>query len=111
MCTQILCDVIRKSPPEQNRLGWGTPVMVCLGHPPRVNQNNYRFSASDTSTIVDWIRQHLWVSWVQAEPAIEEVEKSFIRRYYPILNTDDNPKPVAQLAILKRECLRIARGS
>src|SRR5271166_1728619 len=34
MCTQILCDVIRKSPPEQNRLGWGTPVMVCLGHPP-----------------------------------------------------------------------------
>lgn len=89
-------------------LGFRPPPGSLLG---RANQNNYRFSASDTSTIIDWIRQHLWVSWVQAEPAIEEVEKSSIRRYYPILNTDDNPKPVAQLAILKRECLRIARGS
>ena len=34
MGVQILCDVIRKPPPEQNRLGWGTRMIPCLGHPP-----------------------------------------------------------------------------
>ena len=32
------------------------------------------------------------VSWAEANPALEEVETLLIRKYSPIINTDDNPR-------------------
>lgn len=54
------------------------------------NQNNYTFSPEDTKQIIAWIDEHLSVSWIEADPAIEEVERGLIRKHFPIINTDDN---------------------
>jgi hypothetical protein len=74
------------------------------------NQTNYKFSPEDTKQIIAWIDEHLSVSWIEADPAIEEVERGLIRKHFPIINTDDNPKPVLELAALRRECRMIARA-
>ena len=89
-------------------LGYRPPVGSLAG---KGNQNNYKFTAADTDAIILWIDQHLSVSWVEARPALEGTEASLIRAYRPILNTSHNPEPVAELAILRAECRRIAIGS
>ena len=45
------------------------------------------------------------------KPALEEIESQMICEYFPIINTDDNPKPVSELAKLRRECRTHARKS
>jgi len=75
----------------------------------KANQNNYRFSGSDTAAIVDWIDAHLSVNWTEADPALKATESSLIHARRPILNTTHNPDPVPQLATLRDECRRIAR--
>jgi hypothetical protein len=74
----------------------------------KAKQNNYRFSVIDTTAIRTWIWEHLSVSWVEANPALKEVETLLIRKYFPIMNKDHNPAPVLELADLRRECRIIA---
>ena len=73
------------------------------------NQKNYKFSTSDTAEVVRWIDNHVLVSWVEANPALQGIEQALIRQYCPIINTKHNQHAVAQLAALRRECRRIAR--
>jgi len=72
------------------------------------NRNNYRFSPTHTAEIVGWINEHLSVNWFSEQPALNEVEKSLIQEYFPILNTNHNPEPVRALAKLRLECRTIA---
>jgi hypothetical protein len=76
----------------------------------KINQNNYTFSTPDTGRIVDWIKQHLSLSWLEAEPALEQTEQLLIREFAPIINTDHNPTPVMQLSELRAICRDIARA-
>ena len=73
------------------------------------NQKNYKFSTSDTAEVVRWIDNHVLVSWVEANPALQGIEQALIRQYCPIINTKHNQHAVAHLAALRRECRRIAR--
>ncbi|MGA8733700.1 MAG: hypothetical protein WB558_07240 [Terriglobales bacterium] len=86
-------------------LGYRPPPGSLVG---RANQNNYRFSAADTTEIIEWISGHLSVDWAEADPALETTEASLIRAYRPILNTKYNPAPVSLLAALRNECRRLA---
>jgi hypothetical protein len=88
-------------------LGYRPPPGSLVG---KANQNNYRFSATDTAAIIEWINGHLSVNWVEADPALETTEASLIRTYQPLLNTKYNPDAVPQLAALRDECRRIARA-
>ena len=90
-------------------------IGAILGHRPvpgslagSKNQKNYRFSASDTAEVVRWIDNHLLVSWIEAIPALQQVEKGLISKYYPIINTKHNRHAVVELAALRRECRAIA---
>jgi hypothetical protein len=88
-------------------LGFRPAVGSLLG---KSNQQNYKFSPEDTKQIIAWIHEHLWVSWIEADPAIKEVEEGLIRKYFPITNTEHNPKPAVELVAVRRECRIIARA-
>lgn len=89
-----------------------------LGYRPEVgslngksNQNNYKFSASDTAEIICWMGVNLSVSWIEESPAFvsTETEKALIRTHQPLINTQHNPAPSRELAALRRDCRRMAR--
>jgi hypothetical protein len=75
------------------------------------NKNNYKFNESDTAAIVEWVEKHLVVGVLEETPARHSTETEAIYKMCPILNTDDNPRPCAQLAQLRKECREIARSS
>lgn len=77
----------------------------------KVNQNNYRFSATDTKTIIRWIRDHLSVCAIAVDLAdIAKLEKEVINELRPVLNTTYNPTPLQALADLREKCRGIARA-
>jgi len=88
-------------------LGYRPPPGSLVG---KSNQSNYRFSAADTTEIIEWNGRHLSVNWAEADPALETTEASLIRAQRPILNTKHNPDRVSQLAALRDECRRLARA-
>lgn len=73
------------------------------------NQNNYKFSASDTAEIIRWMAANLSVSWVEESPALASTEKALIRAHQPLINTTHNPARSRELAALRLECRSIAR--
>jgi hypothetical protein len=75
----------------------------------KANQNNYRFSTSDTAKIVGRINTDLEVSWVEGTAALEDIEKKLIHDHRPLLNTKHNPDALVELAVLRAECRTIAR--
>lgn len=77
----------------------------------RKNQNNYKFRPTDTAEIIGWIYNHLLVSWLEAQPALEDFEELLIGKYSPILNTLHNRNPVQELATLRLECRTIAKSA
>lgn len=72
------------------------------------NQNNYKFSPTQTEKIISWINVHLSVSWLKAQPALKEEEELLIGKCMPIINTIHNPEPTRKLANLRLECRMIA---
>lgn len=76
----------------------------------KINQNNYTFSTPDTDKIVNWIKQHVSVSWMEAETALEHTEQLLICEFATIINTDHNPDPVVQLSELRVICRQLARA-
>jgi len=85
--------------------GFRPPVGFLVG---KRNQNNYRFSRTDTKEIISWIQQHFWVGWTQEDPALETEESELSGKDCPIINTDHNPNPVPKLDTLRSECRRRA---
>lgn len=86
-------------------LGFRPPVGSLVG---KGNQNNYKFSLSDTTAIDDWNRNHLSVRFIVADTAaFPHAEKWAIVRNCPILNTVHNPGRVKELAELRNLCRSI----
>ncbi|MDO8382806.1 MAG: HTH domain-containing protein [Microbacterium sp.] len=72
------------------------------------NQRNYRFSPTDTESIVAWINANLLVSWVQVDHGIHNMEVALIRAHTPLLNLRDNPAALRDLSELRALCCRLA---
>jgi hypothetical protein len=87
-------------------LGFKPPVGSLLG---RKNQYNYRFSPSDTGTIIEWINAHLLVQWLCTSRALAAVEKEAIRQHSPFLNITHNPTPSPEVKRLRALCRTLAR--
>lgn len=73
------------------------------------NQNNYKFSTSDTAEINRWMAANLSVNWVEESPALASFEKALIRAHQPLVNTTHHPAPSRELAALRLLCRSIAR--
>ncbi|KGN75654.1 hypothetical protein HQ47_01590 [Porphyromonas macacae] len=74
-----------------------------------LNQNNYKFSVSDTAKIVEWLISNIEISIVEYNGNFE-IEKKFIEKYCPLLNDDHNPMKLQELKDDKDKCRKIARG-
>ena len=74
------------------------------------NQNNYRFSPSDTTRIIEWIEENLLVNFIESEGDIDTIEESIIKENKPIINIKKNPQPFAPLESLREHCREIARA-
>lgn len=75
----------------------------------QARQQNYRFARSDRDQIVEWINEHLEVSWVVLRQSeIHSVEVQLIGEQTPLLNLKDNPNKLVQLSRLREECRVIA---
>lgn len=74
------------------------------------NQNNYKFSAEDTSSIVAWVDTHLSVRWVtmSADDA-KWYEVFVIDMFRPPLNTRHNKDAISELAVLREKSRARAR--
>ncbi|GAB4254369.1 MAG: hypothetical protein Kow00129_15370 [Thermoleophilia bacterium] len=89
-------------------LGYRPPSGSLRG---RSNQNNYKFSRADTERIVNWIDEHLVVSWIEVSAgALDDEEKSLVRSLGPLFNLTHNPTALEELKRIRRECRDIARG-
>ena len=92
-------------------------IGAILGYRPAVgslrgmaNQNNYKFSRSDTVKVIHWIDNHLRVRWCMCDPeSLDKIKPRLIRRLTPLMNTTHNPARSEALAALRKECREIAR--
>jgi hypothetical protein len=73
------------------------------------NQNNYKFSTTDTAEIVKWLKSNVEISIVEYNGSFE-IEKDFIKKYCPFLNDTHNPMKLQELKDDKDKCRKIARG-
>ncbi|MCF8348733.1 MAG: hypothetical protein K9G61_07965 [Bacteroidales bacterium] len=73
------------------------------------NQNNYKFSTTDTAEIVKWLISNVEISIVEYSGSFE-IEKWFIQKYCPLLNDTHNPMKLQELKDDKDKCRKIARG-
>jgi len=73
------------------------------------NQNNYKFSTTDTAEIVKWLISNVEISIVEYNGSFE-IEKWFIQKYCPLLNDTHNPLKLQVLKDDKDKCRKIARG-
>lgn len=90
-------------------LGYRPPSGSLFG---RRNQNNYKFSTTDTASIEAWNREHLFVRFVAVNTSdFPDAERRAIGRNCPILNTTHNAKRLDELADLRALCRSIACGT
>lgn len=73
------------------------------------NQNNYKFSLTDTLEIVKWLVSNVEISIVEYNGSFE-IEKVIIQKYCPLLNDTHNPMKLQELKDDKDKCRKIARG-
>lgn len=73
------------------------------------NQNNYKFSPTDTAVIVKWLISNIEISIVEYIGNFE-IEKVIIQKYCPLLNDTHNPMKLIELKDDKDKCRKIARG-
>ncbi len=86
-------------------LGFRPPIGSLVN---KKNKRNYKFSNPDKHEIINWINDHLIVSWVEYSGDHETIETQLIQTHLPLLNTDKNPSKLKELAELRNECRKIA---
>jgi len=74
------------------------------------NKRNYTFSNEDENRIIDWINEHLLVSWIEQSNSLEEVETGLIIKHKPLLNVAKNPYAMEALSALRKRCVEVANG-
>jgi hypothetical protein len=72
------------------------------------NKNNYRFLPCDEKKIIQWINEHLKVSWVEFNGTFETLETELIKKHRPLVNLAKNPLTLRELSELRKKCVRIA---
>jgi hypothetical protein len=73
------------------------------------NQNNFKFSESDTLEIIEWLKMNVEISIIKNTNDFN-FEKTLINKYCPLLNDTHNPKKLLELKEDKAICRKIARG-
>ena len=73
------------------------------------NQNNYKFSQSDTISIINWINVNLEICFHYCSALDDTSEKYLIAKYRPLLNWTHNPEPFYSLKKVKEQCRNTAR--
>jgi len=73
------------------------------------NQNNFKFSSSDTAEIINWLKSNIELSIVENIGSFE-IEKDLIETFCPLLNDTHNPMKLQELRDDKAKCRKIARG-
>lgn len=76
----------------------------------KVNQNNFKFSKSDTKEIANWLKENTEVSMVAYEGNFNLIEGKLIGKYTPLLNIDKNPLKLKELIDDRKRCKDIAVG-
>lgn len=76
----------------------------------RKNKNNYKFSKSDEAEIIEWINNHLELSWIELSEDIELAERELIKLNTPLLNLKDNPNPLQVLRDKRNYCKDFANS-
>ena len=91
-------------------------IGAVLGHLPemgslkdKVNQNNYKFSASNNLKIIKWIEENLEIAIFKFTGDFT-VENATIKKYTPLLNDSHNPLSSTELKRLKDQCRKTARN-
>ena len=74
----------------------------------KVNQNNFKFSKSDTEKIIDWLRRNIEVSIVAYDDNFNSIEGMLIKKYTPLLNVSKNPLKLKELVEDRKRCKKIA---
>lgn len=74
----------------------------------KVNQNNFKFSKSDTEKIIDWLRRNIEVSIVAYDDNFNSIEGMLIKKYTPLLNMSKNPLKLKELVEDRKRCKKIA---
>lgn len=69
----------------------------------KVNQNNFKFSKSDTKEIANWLRENIEVSIVAYEGNFNLIEGKLIEKYTPLLNIDKNPWNLKNLLVIEKD--------
>lgn len=70
-------------------------------------KNNYKFSKSDESKIIDWMNTNLETSWIKFEDLFI-IEKYLIEMHTPLLNIESNPRKFHILTDDRDKCRMIA---
>lgn len=71
---------------------------------------NYKFSGHDSAEIIGWIEDNLEVNFITHSDNLEEIERSLIAKYLPLLNLGKNPAKLDELDRLRRKCVAVANG-
>lgn len=89
-------------------LGYRPPFGSLAG---RARMQNYRFAPADRVFVVEWIDANLEVSWaVLPQHEVHGMEVALIREHTPLLNLQDNPRALPELAAIRAECRAVAAG-
>lgn len=89
-------------------LGYRPPFGSLAG---RARVQNYRFAPADRIAIVEWINANLEVTWmVLPQAEVHGIEVALIRERTPLLNLQDNPGALFELAAVRAECRALAAG-
>lgn len=76
----------------------------------RENKRNYKFPEHDSAEIIEWIEDNLEVNFIAHSDNLEEIERSLIAKYLPLLNLGKNPARLDELDRLRRKCVAVANG-
>ena len=78
------------------------------------NKNNYKFSDTDASAIIEWINTNISIRFIvdnSPTKKLEKLEEYAINYLKPPFNSIHNPQPLPCLKKLRKECRAIANSS
>jgi hypothetical protein len=72
------------------------------------NQNNFKFSKTNTTKIIEWLKRNVELS-ISSYEGNFDIEKDLIKKYCPLFNYTHNPLKLQELREDKAKCRKIAR--
>lgn len=72
------------------------------------NIQNYKFTSSDETKIIQWINENLLINWILMDNGWNELETQLILSEKPLMNIVKNPLKLTELSRLRARCVEIA---